>query len=479
MSDGSSTKKKMALHWKILIGLVLGVVVGLAINLMWTDAVWASMGVDEVETFLSDSQIVRSESVSEGGPNVKADAGASAARFMRDANSFVGDLFMRGLRFIAVPIVLFSLIVGVSSLKDMSKLGRIGGKTIGIYLVTTALAITIGLLLANIIGPGNGFPDELRESLEASGAGEASAKIEGAESRPSPWDVALNIVPANPFTSLAETEMLQVVFAAVVIGVGLTFLPREKAEPVIKVCDAMTDVVIMIVHGVLAIAPYAVFALIVGVLADLGFDVLLNLIKYVLTTVAGLALMIFVVYPIVLRIFTPVRYGRFFKAISPAQLLAFSSSSSGATLPVTMECCEQRLGLSEEVTSFVVPIGATINMDGTALYQGVAAVFIAQMYGMDLTIGQQLQIVLTATLASIGTAAVPGVGIVMLVIVLQSVGIPLQGIAVILGVDRILDMCRTACNVTGDCMVATVVAAGENAIESEPATPAESGDRNG
>jgi len=507
MSDGTTApatggKKKMALHWKILIGLLAGVVVGLGINIFWTNAVWNSLGVDEIRPFLDgyERAAVLPEGVgtpAELDPENKAldartvftmtseqikryaletrevnpDAGtfAHAARFIRNATSFVGDLFMRGLRFIAVPIVLFSLIVGVSSLKDMSKLGRIGGKTIGIYLVTTAVAITIGLVFANIAGPGRGFPDDLRDTLAAAGAGDASAKIEGAEGRPSPWDVALNIVPANPFTSLAETEMLQVVFAAVVIGVGLTFLPREKAKPVVDFADAMTDVVIMIVHGVLAIAPYAVFALIVTVLADLGFDVLLNLIKYVLTTVAGLAVMIFVVYPTVLRIFTPIRYGRFFRAISPAQLLAFSSSSSGATLPVTMECCEERLGVSEEVTSFVVPIGATINMDGTALYQGVAAVFIAQMYQMDLTIAQQLQIVLTATLASIGTAAVPGVGIVMLVIVLQSIDVPLEGIAVILGVDRILDMCRTACNVTGDCMVCSVVAAGENAIAPQEA----------
>jgi Na+/H+-dicarboxylate symporter len=497
MRTEDAGRKKMALHWRILIGLSLGVVVGLGINLGWTDATWASLGVQEVKPFLAGHDraavlpdgvdapasidpkndglrgktvyTLTSDQITRYGLETRAvnpDAGtlANAARFVRNANRFVGDLFMRGLRFIAVPIVLFSLIVGISSLKDMSKLGRIGGRTIGIYLVTTALAITIGLVLANLIGPGRGFPEELRETLAASGAGEASAKIAGAEDRPSAWSVLLNIVPVNPFESLAETEMLQVVFAAVVIGVGLTFLSREKAEPVIKVCDAMTDVVIMIVHGVLAIAPYAVFALIVQVLADLGFGVLLNLLKYVLTVVSGLAIMIFGVYPLILRVFTPVRYGRFFRAISPAQLLAFSSSSSGATLPVTMECCEERLGCSEEITSFVVPIGATINMDGTALYQGVAAAFIAQLYQMDLTLGQQAQIVLTATLASIGTAAVPGVGIVMLVIVLQSVGIPLQGIAVILGVDRILDMCRTTCNITGDCMVCAVVAASENAI---------------
>lgn len=470
-ANGRDRREKLALHWKILIGLLLGVVVGLGINLFWTGSTWSALGVNDAAAYLSTDHRVVSSSVASGGANEHAGVLAGAARFIRQGNAFVGDLFMRGLRFIAVPIVLFSLVAGVASLKDMSRLGRIGGRTIGIYLVTTALAITIGLVLANLVGPGRGFPDELRESLLASGAGEATAKIAGAESRPGAWDVLLNLVPANPFAALAQTEMLQVVFSALVIGVGLTLLPRDKAEPVIRLCDTMTDVVILIVHGVLAIAPYAVFALIVKVIADLGFSVLVNLLWYVLTVVAGLGVMIFAVYPAALRVFTPVRYGRFFRAISPAQLLAFSSSSSGATLPVTMECCEQRLGCSEEVTSFVVPIGATINMDGTALYQGVAAVFIAQMYQLDLTLFQQLQIVLTATLASIGTAAVPGVGIVMLVIVLQSVGIPLEGIAVILGVDRILDMCRTTCNVTGDCMVCAVVAAGENAIAPENDAP--------
>ena len=260
--------------------------------------------------------------------------------------------------------------------------------------------------------------------------------------------------------------MLQVVFASLLVGIALTLIKREKATVVIAFFDAMTDVIIKVVEIVLLIAPFAVFALIVEQIAELGLEILGSLAAYSLVVVAGLATMMFVVYPLVLKVFTTVSFGRFFKAISPAQLLGFSSASSSATLPVTMECCEQRLGIKEEVSSFVLPIGATINMDGTALYQGVAAVFIAQLYGLDLTIAQQLTIVLTATLASIGTAGVPGVGMIMLVIVLQSVNIPLEGIAVILGVDRILDMCRTSCNITGDCMVCAVVASSEGAIES-------------
>ena len=274
-------------------------------------------------------------------------------------------------------------------------------------------------------------------------------------------------MPTNPFDALAKGEMLQVVCLSLLVGVALTFLPKSKAGPVIAFCDGMTDVVIRIVHFAMLLAPVAVFALIVTVVVDMGTKTVLLLGKYGLTVVLGLAIHMFVVYPALFKGFTNMGYARFFRAISPAQLLAFSSSSSGATLPVTMECVEKRLGVREDVTSFVIPLGATINMDGTAMYQGVAAVFIAQLYGLDLNIMEQLTIVLTATLASIGTAAVPSAGIVMLVIVLQAVGIPLEGIAMILGIDRILDMCRTTVNVTGDCAVATIVGAREGALLSE------------
>jgi proton glutamate symport protein len=459
---GSS--KKIALHWQILIGLVLGVVVGLGINLMWTSpsdtavGTWAELGVQDATTWINGGEAE--------GVNEDAGFGAKAARFVRDANDFVGQLFLRGLRFIAVPIVVFSLIVGASSLNDLSKLSRIGGKTIGIYIATTAVAITIGLLFANIAQPGKFVSEETRDSLATQFQTQADSKIDSAQA-PNVWDTVLNIVPKNPFEAIAAGNMLQVVFASLLVGIALTMIKREKAKPVIAFFDAMTDVVIKIVEIVLIIAPYAVFSLIVAQIADLGLEVLGALAAYSLVVVAGLAIMMFVVYPMVLRIFTDVKYARFFRAISPAQLLAFSSASSSATLPVTMECAEQRLGVKEEVSSFVLPIGATINMDGTALYQGVAAVFIAQLYNMDLSVGDQLTIVLTATLASIGTAGVPGVGMIMLVIVLQSVGIPLQGIAVILGVDRILDMCRTSCNVTGDAMVCAVVANSESALLSE------------
>lgn len=496
----SSGKKKLALHWKILIGLVLGVVVGVVINQAWTPATWAAVGVDHPAAFL-DGKAAEVPVLPEGVATVQAlnpadpalarlspfqlspeqvDAyklerveanrgaglAAKAARVLRKLNTFIGDLFLRGLKFIAVPIVLFSLIVGASSLNDLAKLGRIGAKTIGIYLCTTAVAITVGLVFAKVVRPGSFVTKETRDQLVAQFGDEATGKVQAAAA-PDVWSTVLNIVPTNPFEALAKGEMLQVVCAALLIGVCLTLIPKEKARVVITACDGMTDVIIKIVDLVLMLAPYAVFAMIVKVVADMGLDVLKALAVYSLVVVAGLATMMFVVYPAVFMTLAKVRYGRFFRAMSPAQLLAFSSASSSATLPVTMECAQERLGVHEEVASFVLPIGATVNMDGTALYQGVAAVFIAQLYDIPLGLGGQLTIILTATLASIGTAGVPGVGMIMLVIVLQSVGIPLQGIAVILGVDRVLDMCRTSVNVTGDCMVCCVVAHTEGALETE------------
>jgi proton glutamate symport protein len=470
-----ASKKKLALHWKIIIGLGLGVLVGIVINLAWTPETWSSMGVDDAASYLADGKpdvpdevdlsLLSREQAAEAYPNIWANPAAGVSKFLRSLNNFIGDLFLRGLRFIAVPIVLFSLIVGASSLNDLAKLGRIGLKTVGIYLCTTAVAITVGLLFANIAQPGSFIKEETRDRLAAQYSEQASGKIAQAEA-PDVWDTVLNIVPQNPFAALADGNMLQVVFAALLIGACLTLVPKEKAKVVITFFEAMTEVVIKIVNLVLMIAPYAVFAMIVRVVGEMGLDVLRALAVYSLVVVAGLATMMFVIYPAVLVPFAKVGYRRFFRAISPAQLLAFSSASSSATLPVTMECAEERLGVHEEVSSFVLPVGATINMDGTALYQGVAAVFIAQMYDIPLGLGGQLTIVLTATLASIGTAGVPGVGMIMLVIVLQSVGIPLEGIAVILGVDRILDMCRTSVNVTGDCMVCAVIAQSEGAIES-------------
>jgi len=433
-------KPRLALHWQILIGMGLGLIVGIIVNLA-QDPIQATIAAGGV--------------------------GGAVLTFLAKLNGFIGDLFLRGLRFIAVPIVLFSLIVGASSLNDLKKLSRIGGRTIAIYLVTTAVAISVGLLFANIAQPGTWLSPELRDSLAAAGADIATSKMAKAAA-PDVWATMLNIVPKNPFKALAEGNMLQVVFTALAVGMALTLVAKDKAEPVIRAADGLTDTIIKLVQAIMLTAPIAVFCLIARVMANMGLEVLGALLVYSLTVIAGLAVMTFIVYPAVLWTFAKVPPQRFFSAIAPAQLLAFSSSSSSATLPVTMECMEDRLGASEEVTSFVVPLGATINMDGTALYQGVAALFIAQLYGVDLTFGDQLTIVLTATLASVGTAGVPGVGLIMLVIVLQAVGINdtvmAGGIAIIFGVDRLLDMCRTTTNVTGDCMVTAVVAHAEGEL---------------
>lgn len=437
------SKPRLALHWQILIGMAAGMVVGLAVNLLQAPL-----------SALMDSSA----------------AAAAVLGFLASANQFVGDLFLRGLRFIAVPVVLFSLIVGASSLNDLKKLSRIGGRTIVIYLFTTAVAISIGLLLANVVQPGTWLPAALRDTLASEAAGAVATKVDAAVA-PDTWATLLDIVPKNPFRALAEGNMLQVVFTALAVGAALTLVPKDKAEPIIRVADGLTDVIIKLVHAIMLVAPVAVFCLIAKVMATLGLEVLLSLVAYCLTVIVGLGLMTFVVYPLALKAVTGISIPRFFRAIAPAQLLAFSSSSSSATLPVTMECVDERLGAGEDVTSFVVPLGATINMDGTALYQGVAALFIAQLYGIDLDLGAQLTIVLTATLASVGTAGVPGVGLIMLVIVLQAVGIPDEamkgGIAIIFGVDRLLDMCRTTTNVTGDAMVATVIAHAEGDLLSE------------
>lgn len=384
--------------------------------------------------------------------------------FAVNLNQFIGDLFIRLLRFVAVPIVFFSLVAGMGSLQDTRKLGRIASRTISIYLLTTALAITIGLTLANLTRPGDWVHSEMSKQIMASEVSVVQEKMNTVSS-PDVWTTLLNIVPKNPFSAIANGDMLPIVFFSLMIGLGLAQIAEEKAAPVLSFFNTMTEVVISVVHWIMKLAPIAVFALLAKVTAELGFDVLQVLIVYSLTVLAGLGLLIFVVYPLLVWQFARYSPRKLFQAISPAQLLAFSSSSSAATMPVTLDCVENRLAVDKEVSRFVIPLGATINMDGTALYQGVAAIFIAQIYGIQLDFMQQATIVFTATLASIGTAGVPGVGLIMLVVVLQSVGLSMEqmtgGLALIFGVDRLLDMSRTVINVTGDCTVAAVVSSWE------------------
>ena len=380
-----------------------------------------------------------------------------------------GKIFINLLKLIAVPLVFASLIKGVSSLSDISKLSRIGGKTIGIYLFTTVAAVTFGLLLVNIIQPGTSFSEEKRMELKEQYASNAASKIASAKDvkEDGPLQFIVDMVPSNFIQATGNNKnMLQVIFFAILFGIAMVMLPKEKTFVVKGFFDGVNDIILQIVDLIMLTAPYGVFALLGGLVVDFGgsAELFQALGIYSLSVVIGLLLMIMVVYPLILKSFTKLKYFDFFKGIAPAQMLAFSTSSSAATLPVTMERCEDHLGVSEEVSSFVLPLGATINMDGTSLYQAVAAVFIAQAFGYDLDLSQQLTIVLTSTLASIGAAAVPGAGMVMLVIVLSSIGIDPEGIALIFAVDRLLDMLRTVVNVTGDATVATVVAATEGQL---------------
>ena len=381
-----------------------------------------------------------------------------------------GKIFINLLKLIAVPLVFASLIKGVSSLSDISKLSRIGSKTIGIYLFTTLVAVTFGLLLVNIIQPGTSFSEEKRMELKEQYASNAASKIAFAKDvkEDGPLQFIVDIVPSNFIQATGNNKnMLQVIFFAILFGIAMIMLPKEKTSVVKGFFDGVNDIILQIVDLIMLTAPYGVFALLGGLVVDFGgsAELFQALGIYSLSVVVGLLLMIMVVYPLILKSFTKLKYFDFFKGIAPAQMLAFSTSSSAATLPVTMERCEDHLGVSEEVSSFVLPLGATINMDGTSLYQAVAAVFIAQAFGYDLDLSQQLTIVLTSTLASIGAAAVPGAGMVMLVIVLSSIGIDPEGIALIFAVDRLLDMLRTVVNVTGDATVASVVAATEGQLK--------------
>jgi proton glutamate symport protein len=379
-----------------------------------------------------------------------------------------GTIFINLLKLVAVPLVLASLISGVASLSDLSKLSRIGGKTIIIYVSTTALAVVIGLVCVGLVQPGTAVSRETSQELQKQYEEEAKEKEKVAEKTSkerASWDKPLqalvDVVPKNVVFSASENaNLLQVVFVALLVGVALILVDPAKGAPVRLFFEGLTEVIIQIVNIIMLLAPFGVFALITAVITKVAgddpgkaLDLLKALAWYGGVVIVGLLFHIFGVYMTLLRLFTKVGVLKFFKAIRPAQLLAFSTSSSAATLPVTMECCEHGLGISKEITSFTLPLGATINMDGTALYQAVAAVFIAQVNGLDLSIAQQLTIILTATLASIGSAAVPGAGIIMLVIILQAIDVPVGGIGLILGVDRILDMCRTVTNITGDAVV--------------------------
>ena len=378
----------------------------------------------------------------------------------------LGTVFVNLLKLLAVPFVLVSLVDGVTGLRDLRKLSSMGGRTLLIFLCTTVLAVTLGLVLVNIVRPGDYLSTERREDLKARFSTQTDQGFNNAQAfkERGPLSPLVDMVPDNLFHALSNnTSMLQVVFFAVFMGVAIMSLPSDQTQSVRDLFGQLNRIVLLMVDYVMAFAPIGVFALIASLIADLAgndpakaLELLGALSVYALTVVLGLALMLLVVYATLVRVFGGLSPRRFFRVMSPAQLLAFSTSSSNATLPVNLECAE-KLGVREEVRTFVLPLGATVNMDGTSLYQAVATVFIAQAFGTDLTWAQQLTIVLTATLASIGSAGVPGAGMVMLVIVLQSVGLESAGIALVVAVDRILDMMRTVVNVTGDAMTAVLV----------------------
>ncbi|MYA77091.1 MAG: dicarboxylate/amino acid:cation symporter [Gemmatimonadetes bacterium] len=431
---------RLPLHWKIIIGMILGLFYGI---------LSAAMGW---------------------------------SRFTEDWITPFGDIFLNLLKVIAVPLVLGSLIMGVASLSDVRKLSRIGGRTIAIYILTTTVSVTIGLVMVNLLEPGTGVPQALQEQLQAAYQTDAESDMERADTarERGPLQVFVDMTPDNIFGALSNNgRMLQVVFFSLLFGIALVLIPSDKSKPLVDFFSGLTSVIIQIVNMIMVVAPIGVFALIAKTINQVAQDdlsavgeLLGALGFYCLVVLAGLLIHGIITYPVMLKIFSNMKIGRFFRGIAPAQLLAFSSSSSGATLPVTMDVSQRNLGVSKEVSSFVLPLGATINMDGTALYQAVAAVFIAQALGLGLDTTAQLQIVLTAVLASIGTAAVPGAGIIMLIIILETIGVPAAGIALILGVDRILDMCRTAVNVTGDAAVATSVDAMEKRAASTAAATA-------
>ena len=422
--------KKIALHWKILVGMGFGVVFGLIFSF-----------------------------IPQGG------------QFISDYIKPFGTIFINLLKLIAVPLILASLIKGISDLKDISKLSQMGGRTIIIYLITTLTAVSIGLILVNVIQPGKSISVETRNELVEAYATDTQAKQEAAakQQKSGPLQPLIDVVPSNIFLAASNNRnMLQVIFFALFFGVGMILLPVKKVKPVKKFFDSFNAIILKLIDLIMMAAPYGVFALLAALVVEApSLELFQALALYAITLILGLASMI-LVYIIIVRVVTKRKTSFFMRGIAPAQLLAFSTSSSAATLPVTMECVEDNLGVDKEVASFVLPIGATINMDGTSVYQGVAAVFIAQAFGLDLSLSAQLGIVITATLASIGTAAVPSAGIVMLVIVLAQAGIPEAGLALILSIDRPLDMCRTIVNVTGDAAVSMIVGKSIGKLKDPP-----------
>ncbi len=412
-----TSKKKMSLTAQIMVAMGVGIVVGVIFNTIQSDFI-----------------------------NTHIVAGFFA---------MVGKMFVNALKMLVVPLVFFSLIGGVTGIGDIRVLGRVGGKSFALYLFTTACAIAMAIVLAQLIGPGAGF---VMEGIDTSGvsAGEA----------PAVWDVFANIVPTNPIAAFANGEMLQVIFYTVILGVAVLML-GDESKPFIAAATYMNEVMMKIVSIVMLFAPYGVFCLIAKTFAEQGLGLFMPVLGYVITLVLALMIHLFGTLSLMLKVLGGLNPIIFMKKMRPAQVFAFSTASSNATIPVTYRSVTERVGVDKGVASFCIPFGATINMDGTAIMQGVATVFLANVYGIDLGLGGYITVIGMAILASIGTAGVPGVGLVMLTMVLGQVGLPIEGIAIILGVDRLMDMIRTAVNITGDAVVTTIVAKGEGKVDMD------------
>ncbi|KXZ40313.1 Na+/H+-dicarboxylate symporter [Alkalithermobacter thermoalcaliphilus JW-YL-7 = DSM 7308] len=409
-------KKKVGLTSKIFAGLILGAIFGIILSKV-------------PGGFVKDTLLI----------------GGILKLFAR--------VFVNGIRMLVVPLVFVSLVCGSAAIGDVKKLGRVGAKTLGFYMATTAVAITLALILGNVINPGVGL-DLSNVMTSEPTIGQASPLV----------DIIIDMVPVNPIASMAEGAMLQIIVFALLTGISIA-LVGEKAKPLINIFDSLNEVIMKMVSVVMLFAPYGVFALIANTFATVGFDAMWPLAKYMIGVILALLIHATVVYMGVLSIFGKLNPVVFFKKFAPTMSVAFSTSSSNATLPLTIETAEEKLGVSNSVASFTLPLGATINMDGTAIMQGIAVVFISQVYGIDLTIQSFLTVIVTATLASVGTAGVPGVGLITLSMVLQSIGLPVEGIALIIGIDRLLDMCRTVVNITGDTVCTLVVAKSEGEFD--------------
>jgi DAACS family dicarboxylate/amino acid:cation (Na+ or H+) symporter len=418
------------LHTKILLGLTLGAGTGVAANVFLGDARWVGWFADNV------------------------------------ANS-VGQVFLRMLLMVVIPLVFASIALGVAGIGDLRAVGRVGGKTMAYFLLSTAISAVLGLILVNTFRPGEGMDPAMRQQLFATYQSEA-AGLQAQSQVGFGVQTFVNMVPRNPVQAAAGMDMLGVIFFALVFGAALTLIPRERAEPMVKVLDALGDVVIKIIDFAMKLAPYGVFGLIFVVTSRFGWSLLGQLGKYVLVVLLGLAIHAVVTLSILVRTFGRMSPLRFWKAARPVIVTAFSTSSSAATLPTNIAVAEQDLGISPKIAGFVLPLGATMNMNGTALYEGVTVLFLAQVFGVGLNLGQQIVVVLLSVIMAVGAAGVPGGSLPLIMVVLATVGVPPEGIAIILGVDRLLDMSRTVLNTTGDLSATVYVARSEGAMQEGP-----------